>query len=372
VAPGNTYDVTEFSEPVGQDCSVTGGSGGASADITGVLVTCVTVEQVLYSFGLAAGDGTLPYAALMIDSAGNLYGTTMNGGSQNCVGGCGTVFKLGPNGSGYTESVLHGFTASGDGADPVSALVMDNAGNLYGTTWVGAYSGFGTVFKLAPNGGGGYTESVMYSFLSGADGANPNSALIMDSSGNLYGTTGYGGGYSVGDGNGTVFRLAPNGSGGYTESVLYSFSGGTVAGTPPTAGLVMDSAGSLYGTTSGIVFKLTPTSGGYTESILYSFAGGDSPFGGVVLDSTGDIYGTTMNGGSFQNCVSGCGTVFKLVPNGSGGYTESVMHSFAGGNIDGANPHGTLIIDSAGKLYGTTVNGGAGINFGTVFEVFPH
>jgi uncharacterized repeat protein (TIGR03803 family) len=285
----------------------------------------------LYSFVGGTVDGASPYASLIMDSTGNLYGTTIAGGSGSCSGGCGTVFKLAPNGSGgYTESVLYSFAGgTADGATPYAGLVMDSVANFYGTTTAGGNNscsgGCGTVFKLAPNGSGGYVESVLYSFKGGnSDGANPYAALIMDSPGNLYGTTRTGGGVT---GAGTVFRLAPSG-GGYSESVLYPLPDG-VAG---------------------------------------------APYGSLLMDNSGTLYGTASEGGS-SDCSSGCGVVFKLAPNGAGGYIGSIYYQFLSGSNDGGIPYGGLIKDSTGNLYGTTVAGGSGIcggGCGTVFEVFPH
>jgi uncharacterized repeat protein (TIGR03803 family) len=309
---------------------------------------------------------------MISDSSGNLYGTTRSGGDSDV----GTVFKLAPTGSGgYTESVLHAFTGSSDGANPVGRLLMDSQGNLYGTTEFGGSNNTGTVFKLSPS-GGGYTESILYSFAAGSDGANPVACLIMDTTGNLYGTTAYGGGSSI-NSNGTVFKLAPNGSGGYTESVLYRFTGGS-DGANPFGGLIMDTAGNLYGTTyygggsqnDGDVFKLAPNgSGGYTESVLYSFTGGDgaNSLADLMLDTGGNLYGTTQSGGSNNS-----GTVFMLSPNGGGGYTESVLYSFTAGS-DGSVPTAGLIMDSTGSLYGTAAySGSGGFGYGTVFEIYPH
>ena len=235
------------------------------------------------------------------------------------------AFKLAPNGSGsYTESVLYAFSGGSDGANSRAGLIMDSAGNLYGTTSGGGNSsincnnGCGVVFKLAPDGSGGYTESVLYSFTGGNDGSIPEGGLITDSAGNFYGTTAEGGSSA----NGTAFKLAPNGSGGYTESVLYSFKGlDTADGSGPSAGLLMDSASNLYGTTllggvgNGTVFKLAPNgSGGYVESILHAFSAstdGASPQAGLITDSTGKLYGTTTAGGN-QSCTNGCGTAFEI------------------------------------------------------------
>jgi uncharacterized repeat protein (TIGR03803 family) len=376
VAAGQPYAVTVGTQPTGEYCSVTSGNGSVSGPINSVQVACTSAEQVLYSFSL--GDESQPSAALIMDSSGNLYGTTYG----LLEGAYGTVFKLAPIGSGgYIETTLHHFTGGSDGGGPLGSLIMDSAGNLYGTTTGGGGSNGGTVFKLAPDGSGGYTESILYSFLKGNDGAEPYAGLIMDSAGNFYGTTLLGGSGGVG----TAFKLAPNGSGGYTESVLYSFTGSN-DGAGPRAGLTLDAAGNLYGTTHdgggasnlGVVFKLAPNGSGYTESILHSFAGvhdGNHPTASLIIDSSGNLYGTT---GEVVESDVNMGTVFKLAPNGSGGYTESVLHDFTAifPQSDGINPAGGLIMDSAGNLYGTTSYGTnnpeqTDLTYGTVFKLTP-
>ncbi|HVS76953.1 MAG TPA: choice-of-anchor tandem repeat GloVer-containing protein, partial [Steroidobacteraceae bacterium] len=297
------------------------------------------------SFAGGTSDGANPEAPLIMDSAGNLYGTTEYGGQYNY----GTVFKISADG---TESVLYSFAGSGtDGEYPVAGLVMDGAGDLYGTTANGGTAGEGTVFKIS----GGGTESVLYSFALAA-GSNPAAALIIDSAGNLYGTTTAGGAH----GDGTVFELSAAG----TESVLYSFSGGTTDGSKPAAALVMDGAGNFYGTTesggaygNGAAFEL---SAGGAESILHSFGqgwDGISPSAPLIRDSSGNLYGTTPQSGFL-----GGGTVFKLAADG----TETIVHSFSG--TDGQNPVGGLVMDSAGNVYGTTQYGGAN-GEGAVFEI---
>ncbi len=381
ILEGNMYNVTVAIQPFNQFCTVTGGMGTVSGVVSNVQVACVIVEQVLYSFAGGTSDGANPQASLLADSAGNLYGTTSGGGNSNCNNnrGCGVVFKLAPNGSGgYTESILYSFATGNDGNIPEAGLIIDSAGNFYGTTLGGGTDSFGTVFKLAPNGSGGFVESILYSFTDANDGG-PVAGLLIDGAGNLYGTT-LGVSTGIGPGAGVVFKLAPDGSGGYTESVLYAFTGGS-DGASSRAGLIMDSTGNLFGTTSGggnnncingcgVAFKLAPNgSGGYTESTLYSFAGGNDgaiPQGGLILDSAGDLYGTTTAGESSNN-----GTVFKLAPNGSGGYTESLLYSFNGSTtLDGAGPEGSLLLDSAGNLWGTTQGGGFGD--GTVFKLAPN
>ena len=333
-----------------------------------------------------------------MDSAGNLYGTTQYGGDTN---GDGTVFKITPDGSGgYTESVLYRFRGGSDGDDPLGGLVIDRAGDLYGTAGGGSSScpdGCGIEFKLAPDGTGGYRESALYRFRGGSDGWSPGNGLIRDSADNLYGTTSDGGGIRncplYGRECGVVFRLTPDGTGGYTESILYRFRGGSDGWSPETR-LIMDGAGNLYGTADGgrsncplgigcgVVFKLTPDgTGGYTESILYRFRGGSDgwgPYGRLTIDRAGSLYGTAGFGGkrsSNQECAHyGCGVAFKLTPNGSGGYTESILYRFQGGS-DGAGPESSLIMDDAGNLYGTTVGGGSSKcddGCGTLFKLTPN
>jgi uncharacterized repeat protein (TIGR03803 family) len=310
----NTYAVTVASQTPGVTCGTSSASGTTGiADVT-VTVSCSAgTESVLYSFSTGT-DGAIPVAGLITDGNGNLYGTTFNGGTNSN----GTVFKLTPNSAGgYNESVLYSFGTGTDGANPQqAALITDGNGNLYGTTFNGGTNGNGTVFKLTPNSAGGYNESVLYRFgANGAtDGANPYAGLITDTNGNFYGTTAYGGTNS----NGTVYKLTPNSTGGYTESVLHSFAGGTGDGAIPVASL--------------------------------------------ITDGNGNFYGTTQYGGTNNN-----GTVFKLIANSSGGYTESVLFSFGTGT-DGANPYAGLITDASGNLYGTTQNGGTN-NSGSVFKI---
>jgi len=325
-------------------------------------------------------DGASPQAGLIFDPAGNLYGTTYAGGrSSLCDGGCGTVFKLTSNGGGsWTKSVLHSFHYT-DGSAPSASLILDAAGNLYGTTAGGGIYGMGTVFQLTPNGHVGWTESVIHSFVYNfADGYTPEAALIFDQAGNLYGTTRNGGtGCSGGHegGCGTVFQLTPNGDGSWTENIIHSFTndcpGGVCDGLNPLAGLIVDAAGNLYGTTPiggdadwGTVFELKPNGEGtWAESILHSFMNIDGdPQAGLIFDAAGNLYGTSAEGGSYNH-----GTVFKLIPNPDGSWTENVLHSFTGGK-DGDGPCAGLILDGAGNLYGTTLNGGTN-NSGTVFKL---
>src|ERR1017187_704147 len=328
-------------------------------------------EKVLYSF---ASGSTAFYltSGLIFDGAGNLYGTTLGGQG-------GSVFELTPTaGGGWTEKVLHSFGNGTDGEDPQAGLIFDAAGNLYGTTIAGGTYGGGTAFELTPAAGGGWTEQVLLNF-DGTDGQHPYGALIFDAAGNLYGTTSYGGTYDYG----TVFELTPAAGGGWTETVLHNFNDNGTDGYWPYAGLIFDAVGNLYGTTygggvytsctngsflgCGTVFELTPTAGGgWTEKVLHSFGNGtdgEDPQAGLIFDAAGNLYGTTIAGGTY-----GGGTAFELTPAAGGGWTEQVLLNFDG--TDGQHPYGALIFDAAGNLYGTTSYGGT-YDYGTVFELTP-
>jgi uncharacterized repeat protein (TIGR03803 family) len=322
-------------------------------------------------------DGSNSVAGLMEDAAGNFYGTASQGGitgGQCGSAGCGIVFKVDRSGN---ETVLHSFAGQPDGATPIASLVLDAAGNMYGTTSLGGTSNAGTVFKVDSNG----TETVLYSFTGPPDGDQPVADLVLDAAGDLLGTTSGGGVANAG----TVFSLDSTGK----ESVLYSFTGGA-DGAHPMAGLILDENGNIYGTTTaggdvgsscsatkrgrstspvacGVVFELDTTR---TERVLYSFTGnpdGASPAGDLVRDAGGNLYGTTVAGGIVCYVIAPplpgdgpsteyyCGTVFKLDPTGK----ETVLHTF-NGTPDGAIPYGGLILDAAGNLYGTTTQGGAG------------
>jgi uncharacterized repeat protein (TIGR03803 family) len=336
--------------------------------------------KTLYEF-TGGTDGSQPFAGVVFDQAGNLYGTTYYGGTSQI----GTVFELSPKaGEGWKEKVLYDFTGS-DGAYPLAGVVFDQAGSLYGTTQQGGDGGQGpgNAFMLAPKSRGTWAESVLFGFCLGnacSYGDIIGAGLIFDEAGNLYGTTQLGGDLSCynGYGCGVVFQLTPNPEGSWTENVLYSFTGGADGGYP-VAGLIFDTAGNLYGTApgggvngDGVVFELTPNPGGpWTESVLYSFcslancADGSGPSAGLIFDSTGRIYGTAPGGGAY-----GSGVVFKLTPNPDGSWKEKLLHQFTGGK-DGGGPGGSLIFDKAGNLYGAASNGGAG-SYGVVFKLAPN
>jgi uncharacterized repeat protein (TIGR03803 family) len=342
--------------------------------------------KTLHKFELGRG-GFSPFAGLIFDQAGNLYGTTLNGGGRSL----GTVFMLKPKADGsWTESVLYSFCSSSscvDGSSPWAGLIFDQAGNLYGTTSEGGASRGGTVFMLKPNPGGSWTESVLYSFCSLAhcsDGSFPVDGVIFDTAGNLYGTTSFGGNSNFNcNGNpscGVVFELTPNRSGSWTESILHNFcsSSNCGDGAIPYAGVIFDRAGSLYGTatglTGGVVFKLTRNpDGSWKEKVLHQFNNGKDggfPTGGLVSDGSGNLYGTTEDGG-----VYGEGVAFMLTSNPDGIWKEKVLHQFADGK-DGASPYAGLAFDQAGSLYGTTVYGGSngncgGLGCGVVFKLRP-
>ena len=386
-------------------------------------VAAVAVTLMLTAFSMAEDSETVLHAFtggkdgagggfnLVADSAGNLYGTAWGGGNKSTgcekytgTPGCGVVFELSPGGNGtWNETVLYTFTGGKDGGGPIGGVIMDSAGNLYGTTFYGGDekplvchatitfpAGCGVVYKLAPH-KSKWTETVLYTFTGGKDGAGPWSRLIFDSNGNLYGTGSDGGDDSCGPpyGCGVVFKLTPNAHGPWKEKVLYTFSRFR-DGLFPDAGVTFDSQGNLYGATAiggdksvmcatgsvpgcGVVFKLTPAAKGpWTETVLHTFTGGTDggyPLFYVTLDSSGNVYGTTLVGGGSTNCSfgggSGCGVVFELA---QGTWDETVLYAFTGGN-GGGNVFSPAIFDSAGNIYGVA-NGGVH-GWGVVFQLTP-
>jgi uncharacterized repeat protein (TIGR03803 family) len=282
---------------------------------------------LIYAFQGGTTDGQTPAGGLVFDKAGNLYGTSVWGGDPTCQDGCGTGFQLTPSqGGNWTETVIHFFGRGHDGAKPDASLIVDDKGNLFGTTQLGGTTGNGTVFKLdAPaTQGGVWTEHVLYNLKGMPDGSAPHGALIFDQAGNLDGATISGGSFY----GGTVFQLTRGQDGGWTENVLHSFCSQSKCadGADPVGGLKFDKAGDLYGTTSagfGTVFELAPptTQGGaWTETVLYDFTSGKDgwgPLAGLTRGKFGVLYGTTANGGNEgKNCTFnvGCGTVFKIKP----------------------------------------------------------
>ena len=326
----------------------------------------------LYSFA-GGKDGTSPQANVVFAADGSLTSTTYWGGGtcdQN-PDGCGTIFKLQPPASAcktslcpWTETVLHQFNGS-DGAGPVGTVIFDPTGNLYGAATAGGFRNGGTVFELAPSG----SARVIYSPY-----GYPGGGVIRDSTGNIYGTA-----FSGGNGQGSVYELTPAGA-GWIGINLYDFANGSDAGYP-WAGLIFDQAGNLYGSTTaggsgngGTVFRMTASNGNWIFDTLYSFTGpGDSrfvvgPLGSLVMDSAGSLYGTT-----FADGAHGLGAVFKLTPSNDS-WTFTSLHDFTGGS-DGAYPYSNLVFDASGNLYGTASQGGTSANCsggcGVVFEIKP-
>ena len=301
--------------------------------------------SVLYNFSNSPDGASPDKGTLVLDPAGNLYGTTYAGG----IFSQGTIFKLDPSGN---ETVLYHFRGLKDGAGPIGGLVLDSTGNFYGTTSYKGSFNAGTLFKLtAP-----HTGELIHTFSGNSDGAQPYAALLRDRQGNLYGTT-KGGGSS---GNGIIFRVDPSGH----EIVVHSFTGTPTDGAQPTATLIRDTAGNCYGTASsgglfqyGTIFKLDNRG---VETTLHDFTGsgdGISPLGAMVRDAAGNLYGTTSAGGALN-----LGSIFKLDPSGR----ELWIVNFGGSN--GSYPVGDLILDDADNIYGTTAYGGD-FDSGTVFRV---
>jgi len=367
--------------------------------------------KVIHNFTNIGSDGATPYAGLTFDQAGNLYGTTYLGGGT----GNGAIYRLSPHGSSWTyltvyslkgvpdgsgpafgslaigdnralfgttegggffgtafgvcdckprEKVLHSFGIGTDGAQPIGGVVLDSAGNFYGTTSLGGAFGNGTVFE-AKRSGLTWTESVIYSFTGGDDGASPPAGVTLDAHGNLYGTSSLGGA----NGGGVVYELSRSGS-GWTQTVLYTFQG-LSDGQNPVGGVIVDKAGNLYGTTfdggdngGGTVYELSPSNGSWTLTTLYSFTGGyGGPYNKLAFDAEGNLYGATNAEGMY-----GLGSVFKLT-RGNGGWTYTDLYDFPGGS-NGASPYGSVTVDSKGNVFGTAAVGGSQ-NQGLAFEITP-
>lgn len=372
-----------------------------------------STDIVVYHF-TGGIDGGTPYAGVVFDQAGKLYGTTKSGGAY----GHGTVYQLTPSEGGWSETVLHSFTGGADGDSPFAKLFLDKYGRLWGTTFQGGDAGGGTLFDLNPT-EGGWTFNLVHTFTGGSDGAHPAAGVFVDPGGEIFGTTTEGGVSSLWCehlGCGTIFWLGGPGyfvwnkfitkDGNQPQSSLFyddankCFLGTTVwghgptgwgtvfadcdryiitlhtfglngtAGVNPLAGVLLDSHGNVYGTTSdgvnnkGAVFKIVAAQGGGSAvKALHQFLGPDGakPAGDLLFDPAGNIYGTTSLGGAY-----GKGVLFKLTPGLRQAWTQTLLYSF--GDADGANPLTSLVFDNSDNLYGTTSAGGA-YGAGVVFKI---
>jgi len=352
---GNLYGTTTW-----------GGTGGAGVVFRLAHAGSGWVLTTLYNFDYNA-NGAYPESGVIFGPDGSLYGMTGEAGQY----GYGVVYRLRPSPAAcksadcpWEETVLYSFTGGADGKYPGHAnVVFDQAGNLYGTTTSGGDENGGVVFKLTPS-NGGWIQSTLWSFATQGGGSAPESGVIFDSAGNLYGTTNYGGTYDAG----IVYELSPSGS-GWTEQTLASIA---FPNTNTCGGVVMDGEGNLFGAAGcfaygypGGVFELTPSNGAWTFNVLHAFSPGGSvegPWDTPTLDAAGNVYGTSISTGAF-----GAGEVFKLTPS-NGGWIFTSLASFDSTN--GASPVGSVIVDAAGNIYGTTFSGGAD-GYGTVWEITP-
>lgn len=328
-------------------------------------------EGVLHSFQKNGKDAAYPRAGVIFDKAGNLYGTSSLGGTYDG----GTVYELEPKaGGGWGDTILYSFQPKMKyGADLISGVVFDNAGDLYGTTYSGGEHNYGRVFELVPRAGGSWAETMVHLFNeNGTDGFGPLGGVIVDSAGNLYGTTVYGGtGTCFSIGCGTVYELSPRSNGHWSEKILYNFANNGTDGVNPYAGVVFDSAGNLYGTTY--------SGGANNQGTLFELSPqADGSWTETIVHSfgSGTDYGFPEGliyvGGNLYGTTASGGTgngiVFEFTPTAGGGWSEQILYSFTRGDA-GNDPDmpGGIVLDAAGNIYGTS-EGGSGLN-GTVFEL---
>jgi uncharacterized repeat protein (TIGR03803 family) len=328
-------------------------------------------HTVLYSF-TGGTDGGEPYKGVTLDAQGNIYGTTVTGGTGSCEGGCGVAYKLTNSGGSWNQTIIHYFSGGNDGSGPGAGLTIDDHGNLYGVTPTGGANGLGVIYGLHLDASGNWRFKVIHTFTGGTDGATGSAGRLLLHAGHLYGVATAGGRY----GKGTAFELTPSQAGEWTLKTIYAFRGQPDAGFP-YGGLLLGTLGHLYGTTYydgannlGSVYELFRTATGtWRERVLYSFQGGSdgqNSISNLVSDAAGNLYGTTSEGGA--SCS--CGTIFKLTRGAGGTWTESVVHSFAG-PPDAAFPYNGMVADAAGNFYGATVHGGTD-GEGAIYEFTPN
>jgi uncharacterized repeat protein (TIGR03803 family) len=325
-------------------------------------------HSVLYSFS-GGTDGGEPYKGVTLDSQGNIFGTAVTGGSGGCEGGCGVVYELMNSGGTWSQTVVHAFTGSDDGAGPGAGLTIDSNGDIYGTTPTGGANGQGTIFRLRRGAGGQWKLKVIHAFTGGSDGSGGSAGRLVLSAIHLYGTCTSGGD----NGEGAAFELTQGRGGKWKFRPIYEFTGLQDGGFP-YGGLTADNSGNLYGTTYyggafgyGGVYRLAHKHGGWAEKALYGFTGGNdggNSIGNLVLDTNGNLYGTTSAGGS-----AGVGVIFALTPPPGGEWQEAVAHNFQG-PPDGAYAYNGMVGDGAGNYFGATTRGGGG-DEGAIYEFTP-
>src|SRR5579863_9890759 len=336
-------------------------------------------ETVIYSFDGYTGDGFYPYSGLVADAKGNLYGTTYQGGVNNL----GSVFELTLSGGVWSETLLYSFAGgTSDGEYPVySTLVFDKTGHLYGTTQYGdSTCNCGTVYELTKS-GSTWKETILHAFLGSSqkDGYFPQAGLSFDTTGNLFGTTEYGGLSNVG----TVFQLQPTKT-SWKYKTIHQFNNANGGPYYPVGGITQGADGYYYGTTyygglaynAGAMYRMFETRGVWVaQTAFYFLEGGDgtNPDSTLTMDSKGNMYGTTYGGGATENCSQGCGTVYKMTLGSNNTYTQSVIYSLQAASKDGQTPwYGAgVTLDTKGNLYGTTRYGGSSSNAGIVYELKP-